>query len=239
MDHKLELADGQHVDYRLQSSRRAKYLRINISCHGEVKVVVPSGCSNRQAHEFVQLKKNWVEKHLKTFAQRHQLEIRAPKEINLQLLDEIWRINLKRTEAKNLMLRTAQDYVLQLSGNTQNTGLVFSVLEKWLKARARGVFPVILDDLAARYGFQYNRLSVRGQKTRWGSCSGKGNINLNYKLLFFSAPVVRYVMIHELCHTLEMNHSSRFWKLVEQYDADYQLHRKVLHRAHEFIPAGL
>ena len=70
------------------------------------------------------------------------------------------------------------------------------------------------------------------------SCSSKQNINLNYKLLFFPDKVVRYVFIHELCHTQEMNHSALFWNLVERCDPAYQQHRQVLKNAEKFVPFG-
>jgi predicted metal-dependent hydrolase len=85
-----------------------------------------------------------------------------------------------------------------------------------------------MEALAEEHGFHFNRLSFRSQKTRWGSCSGNKNISLNSKLLFMSEAVVKYVMIHELCHTVEMNHSSRFWSLVEDCDPEYRHHKKQL-----------
>ena len=86
----------------------------------------------------------------------------------------------------------------------------------------------MLEQLAEEHGFHYNGLSIRAQKTRWGSCSSKKNINLNCKLLFMPVEVVNCVMIHELCHTIEMNHSSRFWDLVADCDPNYKENRKSL-----------
>ena len=86
----------------------------------------------------------------------------------------------------------------------------------------------MLQELAELHGFHYQRLSIRAQKTRWGSCSHQKNINLNCKLLFMPEEVVKYVMIHELCHTIEMNHSSRFWALVNDCDPSYKKHKQQL-----------
>jgi len=78
------------------------------------------------------------------------------------------------------------------------------------------------------YGFEYKRISIRNQKTRWGSCSKKGNLNFNYKLLFLSQEQADYIIVHELCHLKEMNHSKRFWNLVLESILDYKNVRKSL-----------
>ena len=77
-------------------------------------------------------------------------------------------------------------------------------------------------------GVSYGRITIRSQRTRWGSCSSKGNLNFNCLLTQVPEQVMDYVIVHELCHRIEMNHSGRFWKLVEQIMPDYKTHRKWL-----------
>ena len=74
----------------------------------------------------------------------------------------------------------------------------------------------------------YGRITIRNQKSRWGSCSGKGNLNFNCLLMLMPPEVIDYVVVHELCHRLEMNHSERFWKEVERVLPDYKLRKKWL-----------
>jgi len=76
----------------------------------------------------------------------------------------------------------------------------------------------------------YGRITIRDQKTRWGSCSGKGNLNYNWRLILAPEPVLDYVVIHELAHRREMNHSPRFWQYVADIMPDYQVHRSWLRR---------
>ncbi len=73
--------------------------------------------------------------------------------------------------------------------------------------------------------FNYNRISVRNQKTRWGSCSSKGNLNFNFRIVFLPDELAEYLVIHEFCHLKEMNHSHRYWKLVSSFDIDYKKHQ--------------
>jgi hypothetical protein len=83
-------------------------------------------------------------------------------------------------------------------------------------------------ELAAQYGFKVNGITVKNIKSRWGSCSTKNNINLNLRLMMADKKVIDYVIIHELCHTIEMNHSESFWKLVESIIPDYKQSKNYL-----------
>ena len=81
-------------------------------------------------------------------------------------------------------------------------------------------------------GVTYGRISMRNQKTRWGSCSSNGNLNFNNRLLFVPKELVDYVVVHELVHRKEMNHSNAFWNVVEKYMPDYKERRKKLREYH-------
>jgi len=101
-------------------------------------------------------------------------------------------------------------------------------LERWYRMQAAELMKKKVDELSARLGISYTRLTIRGQKTRWGSCSRKGNLSFNWKLLMAPEPVIDYVIIHELTHLREMNHARRFWQLVAEQCPHWRKHRKWL-----------
>lgn len=83
----------------------------------------------------------------------------------------------------------------------------------------------------AFYGFKYNRVSVKNQKSRWGSCSKKGNLNFHYKIAKLPAKTADYIILHELCHLGEFNHSQKFWNLVAKMMPDYLIVRRSLRKS--------
>ena len=99
---------------------------------------------------------------------------------------------------------------------------------KKLKKEARNHLASLTEYWAEKIGVSYGRISIRGQKTRWGSCSSKGNLNYNYLLMLCPDDVIEYVVIHELCHRVYMNHSKRFWEKIEEFCPNYRQARKWL-----------
>lgn len=97
-----------------------------------------------------------------------------------------------------------------------------------LVQQALKVFPAKVHYFAEQMQIHYGRITIRNQKTRWGSCSQKGNLNFNCLLMLAPDAVIDYVVVHELCHILEMNHSTVFWNHVERIMPDYKIHRKWL-----------
>ncbi|KPP94611.1 MAG: putative metal-dependent hydrolase [Bacteroidetes bacterium HLUCCA01] len=106
------------------------------------------------------------------------------------------------------------------------------VLKAWVKAEARERLPKEFEALAQTLPFTWSRIFVRSQKTKWGTCSSRGIISLNWRLIHCPEEIRRYIMIHELCHTVHMNHSGLFWSLVAEHYPDYRTAHRWL-RGHE------
>jgi predicted metal-dependent hydrolase len=109
-------------------------------------------------------------------------------------------------------------------------------LRHWVRRRAWNSLPTLLGEISTRTGLEFNKLSIRSQKTRWGSCTSRGNISLNDQLLFMPAKTVEYLMIHELCHTRHLNHSNAFWALVKHHCPDYRRHEQLLRESRTRVP---
>jgi len=139
----------------------------------------------------------------------------------------------ERTVA-NFILERAEWIMEKINqARVNNSGKVFRDSKKeysTYKEQARKIVLSRIAELNKNYQFEFSKIFVRNQKTRWGSCSSRGNLNFNYKIVFLSEKMVDYIIVHELCHLKEMNHSERFWRLVAQEVLDYKIIRKDLQK---------
>ena len=118
---------------------------------------------------------------------------------------------------KGLTLEERDDMSLILTGHVDDLKLVVKALNAWIHKQARSALGRWLSELSDELAIPFNKLTVRRQRTLWGSCSAKKNINLNRNLLFLPKAMARYVLIHELCHIDQLNHSKEFWSLLENH----------------------
>lgn len=146
------------------------------------------------------------------------------------------RINQRKAqefiEARRVWIESAQARFLKQSGGTPPVPLPKprrgSRAYKEAIALARTLATERLNHFNATYGFSYGTISIRNQKTRWGSCSAKGNLSFNYRIAFLPSALADYVIVHELCHTKEHNHSNRFWVEVERTVPNHPALRRQL-----------
>ncbi|MGD9153390.1 MAG: DUF45 domain-containing protein [Gammaproteobacteria bacterium] len=157
------------------------------------------------------------------------------KEIQIELrsIHETWKITYEKAIQTRTTIKKIAPYHLLIKGEAKKHR---TALKNWLKKKAHRHLGHWLRAISYDLNIPFTNLSIRGQKTRWGSCSEYKDINLNYKLLFLPANLVDYVLVHELCHIKELNHSKKFWQLVASYDTNYRVHRKLLHQANQYLP---
>jgi predicted metal-dependent hydrolase len=216
-------------EWTVRVSGRARRLSVRVHLTGRVEIIVPPRTSARAVQRFVGQHHDWIARR-RTEARRNAppSEPFPPRDIELTACSERWRVNAAGGTARPRALEIAP-LLLALSGDMTDARAVRVALRKWLVARARCVLGSQLASVAAELGMSYARITVRRQRTRWGSCSVGGTISLNCCLLFQRPEVVRYLLVHELAHTLHMNHSARFWRCVASYAPDCrQLDRELL-----------
>jgi len=215
--------------FSVRESGRAKRISIKVFPRGRVEVVVPKRSRAREVQAFVDEHRDWISATRAKFAEEHPPEpFRLPARIDLPGIEAVFGVIYQPREgAKRVRYRLSGD-ILCLYGNTNDPHLCVAALKRWLSATAKGHFEPRLRALSASTGNRFDRMHVRGQKTCWGSHSSSGTISINYCLLFLSPALVRYLMVHELCHSKHMNHSRRFWSHVRRFEPDYRrLDRKL------------
>ncbi|WOB45522.1 M48 family metallopeptidase [Thermoleptolyngbya oregonensis NK1-22] len=230
------------LDYRIRVSKRAKNINIHVSHWGDVEIVIPPSVDPRQVPEIVERRREWIVRTRQRFLDRQEtmpLDVvqPLPEEIQLRSLPETWTVIYAPAPGTQLTATTRSPHQLHVHGPTENLESCQSLLRRWLNRKATYHFLPWLRQVSREIDLPYASASVRQQKTRWASCSSKRTISLNAKLLFLPAPLVRYVFIHELCHTVHMNHSAQFWALVGKKEPDYERLDQELQKAWCYVPA--
>lgn len=232
------ILDQWPPEYTIRKSKRAKRLRLRISRQKGIEVVIPYYASHREADDMVHSQRNWIERQLQQIAQHNMTNNpdELPSNLSLLCIDQLWSIDFfednKRTRLKQ------HPHKLAIHGNIINAAWK-ALLISWLKKQAKIILTPWLNEISYETGLSYTTLNIRGQCSRWGSCSTQKAINLNYKLLFLPAHLVENVLLHELCHTAHMNHSDKFWNLMQQHNSNAIQINKEIKKAQQHLPNWL
>jgi len=222
----IKLQDST-INYTLKQSYRTRSIRLEIRRESGLTVVVPRKYTPKQVEDILLQKSRWILRHLTT-GKPLQMPLFKPAPCHgdsLPYLGKTIELSVTAEAGKHTTARfTDGRLVIALTGGVNTS----PVLEAWYRMQARRVFRQKADTFKVIMGLSYNSILIRGQKTRWGSCSAKGNITLNWKLLMAPPEIVDYVIIHELAHRKHMNHSKKFWQFVERYCPRWRECRKWL-----------
>jgi predicted metal-dependent hydrolase len=220
-------------DYSLRVSHKARHAKIQIKPYGGLEVVIPTRFPRKAVPQLVDQHAQWIEKHLAL--QQHRIGAAVlPNEIYLAINNRRIPV-IRQADNDPAQVRRKEMLVLKKPGYQRGV----KQLRQWLRNEAWKILPAMLERASHKTGLSYKKVSIRSQKTRWGSCSSSGTISLNDQLLFIDNASVEYLIIHELCHTRHMNHSTRFWQLVESHCANYRQHEAVLARARAEVPTWM
>lgn len=225
----------EELTWELRVSRRARYARLQVKPYGGLEVVIPPRFPRYEIPNFVARHETWIREQLARQQQR-RAAIGLPHCIELAFDNSRHAVTYCRpAEPVNYdLFALPSDGSLIFEGSNRKDHT--QALRNWIRQRAWELFPELLDRISDRCQLPYRKLTIRSQKTRWGSCSRSGTISLNDQLLFMPADTVEYLMIHELCHTRHLNHSRQFWDLVAQHCPGYRQHEKRLGQADTLVP---
>jgi predicted metal-dependent hydrolase len=217
------------LPYRIRRSNRALHARIQVDADG-VEVVLPHHFPLRNVEPFVQEKRPWIERTLRRM--RESEEVFPPARLcdggELPYLGErlSLRVRVERSRSRAHVSGTGSE--LRVALGPENA--LKETLEAWYRRRARGELAPRLDAAVARAGRSYDSLQIRGQRTRWASCSTSGAMSFNWRLLLAPAEILDYVVEHEVAHLDVQDHSPRFWRLLASRCAEWEEHEAWLRR---------
>lgn len=232
--------------YQLTRSKR-KSLSIVIGKDGTIRVKAPTWLPKSQIDQFISQKADWIEekrseihmmqqkKPVHTFQEGDSFLVSGEAfHLTFQSPAQLW---TGEKDAGRIKWSKEDKLLIMETGDTMPRN-VQKRLEQWYIQCAKQVFPErvrayypLVSRLAKSMGKEIasvNRITIRNQKTRWGSCSSKGNLNFNWRLVMAPAEILDYVVVHELCHLLYLNHSRQFWQAVGGILPDYQKRRNWL-----------
>jgi len=211
---------------------RRKTIAIRVYPDGRIQVDAPLSASHAAIMAFVIRRSDWIAKHLRTIQATPQ-RVNVPHHyIDGELYRYLGRnFPLRIVKAAREGVGLSREWLTVCVHNPADPVRVEKLITAWYRQRAAHVFATRLKvcyPQIARWNIPKPPISIRMMKTRWGSCSGKGKVTLNLKLIQAPRGLIDYVLLHELCHLKEFNHSPRFWALMTEILPDWKQRRKLL-----------
>ncbi len=233
-------SQGATRDYTIRVSTRARQVRLVVTPEDGLVVVVPRGFPQGLVAAVVREHAAWVERTLERTSERRAhlaalADAPVPKAIEMPGIAARWRVEMQPTAAEGVRGVVGEE-TLTLTGHVSDTAACYAAIRRAVARVARERLPMMLGSAEAETGWSATKVTIRRQRSRWGSCTAQGHLSLNESLVFLPQHLVRYVMVHELAHTRRMDHSSRFWELVQAHEAAWKERRSELREAWRHVP---
>lgn len=219
----LSLNVGGGIKIDIRTSKRARRLRL-ISGISGVVAIVPQDYRAEELESFVSAKKDWI---IRTSRHYSRLKERCGgiEPSTIYFLGRQYRFHIVNDRQQPTEVSDAMKIITFHVADRRRHR---QVIQKWYREWTGRIIAQRLPALAGRLGLKYNRVLIKNQKFRWGSCSKMGNLNFNLLLAAAPPEVIDYVIIHELMHLVKLDHSPRFWQLVKEADPEYKKHKEWL-----------
>jgi predicted metal-dependent hydrolase len=235
------------VAFKLFRVPRRRHVHVMVNDDGHLEVRAPWRFSVDEARAAIQEHRGWVLGALDETRSRVRMRPRLVSGCELPLLDDHLRLRVRMQAQLSLFaaegeggghlgLVQRQGRELRVEVRAAQPSAVRRLLENWYRGQAAALLPPRLEPMARALEVCVPRVSIRSQRTRWGSCSSRGTLSLNWRLTLLPARLCDYVLAHELAHLREMNHSPAFWALVQGLVPDYRDRRRELEQRARMLP---
>lgn len=217
------MIDNEFGEIEIRRYKLARRSKISISINGRIRVTIPYYSPDFAVKRLIRENRETIREMLKKYNQSNSY-------YNGQLIGKSHTLLIQNANTNQIDVYIENNYIIaNLPKDTNINSLLVQneirkIVLKILKKQAKAYLPRRITFLAEKYNFEFTKLRLSHTRTRWGSCSSSGTISLNIALMNLPMHLIDYVIIHELCHTRQMNHSQLFWKEVEQYDPEYKKH---------------
>ena len=202
---------------------KRKTLSLTINENAELIIRAPKRLSIEKIQDFINEKENWINRKKRLI--ENQIKDVTSNHNKLLYLGNLFPINEEQNSSKELFF-TGEEFI---ANSIEPDSLSLSI-KKWYKNKFKEIALPRVAYFANKHNLMVNQVRIKNQKTMWGSCSSKNNINLNYLLLMAPMGVIDYVIVHELVHTIHRNHSTDFWDSVESIMPEFQEHKRWLQK---------
>jgi len=232
--------------YEIRRSQRATRVRIVVK-PGSVEVVAPPKVPERRIVQFIQAKQQWIVSALGKMQARSHLSNGIASIVyghgaDVSYQGKTYKLATKPSKLKNPKVEFADGFIAHVPESLQaenHSDVIKGALERWMKKQAKVHVEQLVNRHAPRHRLFPQSIKIKTQKSRWGSCGIRNDININWLLVMAPEEVLEYVVVHELCHIQQRNHSRHFWALVEEHLPDYQQHRYWLKKHGTQLMMGL
>lgn len=219
MEKRIFIKDIGNITVR--KNKLAKSIRLKIIPKKGLVVTIPAFCAYEEAYRAIEFRKLWIQKHLNEIKELEENDKILLTQFPLNTYEHTLHIEEKdienyevETVGKTITIYKSSQILFESSKNQEYLKFLISEIYRF---EAKKFIPKRVQFFAQLFKLNYNRVSIKNQKTRWGSCSSQNNLNFNLNLMKLPEHLRDYVILHELAHTIEKNHQESFWKLLDSF----------------------
>lgn len=229
----MSIVDKEFGEIKIRKNKLARSVKLSVGVDGNLRASIPYYSPEFAVRRLVNGNRDEIRKMLATHNAKNSYQ-------DGDLIGKTHTLFLRKFSGEEIKISNEGNQILvqipqELAFENQLVqSEIRKTVSKILRKQAKAYLPRRIDFLAEKYGFSFEKLRFSHTGTRWGSCSSSGTISLNIALMNLPHHLIDYVIIHELCHTRQMNHSSKFWQEVEKYCPDY---KKYVQEIKQFSPS--